>query len=83
VDSHAPCVLSGAFSEQGKKGKENQQDAIFLKKIHFFFILISEFQMRDFQKEARVGDRYFSAFASLFILLEDETRIDAAKPEGV
>jgi hypothetical protein len=27
--------------------------------------------------------RYFSAFASLFVFLEDETRIDAAKPEGV
>jgi hypothetical protein len=47
--------------------------------------------MRDFQKEPRAGvcvviysfSRYFSAFALLFILLEDETRIDAAKPEGV
>jgi hypothetical protein len=48
--------------------------------------------MRDFQKEVASGgvcvvtysfSRYFSAFASLFVFLEDETRIDAAKPEGV
>jgi len=44
VGSHADCALSGPFSQQREKGKENQQDAIFLKKIHFFFILISEFQ---------------------------------------
>jgi hypothetical protein len=52
---------------------------------------MSRILMRDFQIEARVGvcvvtdsfNRYSSAFALLFILLEDETRIDAAKPEGV
>jgi hypothetical protein len=44
VESHASCVLSGAFWEQRKKEKENQQDAVFLKKVAFFSILISEFQ---------------------------------------
>jgi hypothetical protein len=44
---------------------------------------MSRILMRDFQKEPGRGDRYFSAFASLFVFLEDETRIDAAKPEGV
>ena len=50
--------------------------------------------MRNFQKgwlERRVGvcaitcsfNRYFSVFASLRVFLEDEARIDAAKPEGV
>ena len=37
VGSHADCALSGPFSEQRKKGKENQQDAIFLNKFTFFF----------------------------------------------
>jgi hypothetical protein len=37
VGSHAPCALSGPFWEQGEKGKENQQDAIFLKKNSLFF----------------------------------------------
>jgi len=47
LGSHADCALSGPFSSQREKGKENQQDVIFLKKIHFFFILISEFQKKQ------------------------------------
>jgi hypothetical protein len=46
VGSHAPCALSGPFWGQGEEGKENQQDAIFLKKVAFFSILISEFQYK-------------------------------------
>jgi hypothetical protein len=37
VGSHAHCALSSPFSEQCEKAKENRQDAILLKKIHFFF----------------------------------------------
>ncbi len=44
VGSHAACALSGPFSWQCEKGKENHRDTIFLKKNYFFSILISEFQ---------------------------------------
>jgi len=52
---------------------------------------MSRILIRDFQKEARAGvwvvtyahNRYLSVFGSLLILLENETRIDTAEPEGV
>ena len=53
---------------------------------------MSRILMRDVQKEVLRGrvclmiylfSEYFSAFASLFVFLKDQTRIDAAKPKGV
>jgi hypothetical protein len=44
VGSHAACALSGPFSWQCEKGKENRWDTIFFEKNQLFLILISEFQ---------------------------------------
>jgi len=44
MDYRASCAFSGPFWSQFEKATGNQVDAIFLKKIHFFLILISEFQ---------------------------------------
>jgi len=46
VNSRAACGLSDPFSSECEKGTKNQEHATFLKKIHFFLILISEFQWR-------------------------------------
>jgi len=54
MDYRAPCAFSGPFWSQFEKAMGNHGDEIFLKKIHFFLILISEFQRRIYSISDRI-----------------------------